>query len=685
MVLLFRINRLKVIVKTANGDFGFDEEFDKRINFIASYGNTQGKSSCIESIYYCLGLEELIGGKKEKALKPVFKKRLKHNGKEIPVLESDFYLEIQNEKKNIITIYRTANKENYDSSLVTVYFGNMINLESGNLRSEDMYLHSQGSATSNKGFHKYLEEFLNWNLPETPTFEGVDRKLYLQTVFSAMFIEQKRGWADFFATLPTYFKIKEPKKRIIEFLIGLESLKNEKLKQKYKNDELDIFTQWDEKYNIIQSRLKKINCKVYGLPAQPTVMEEGFLNKVSVFKTLEGREELPLVDYLSLLSNKIESLNKKDIKICSNFGDLQEDLLSIKEKISNYDEVIEEKRNELAYEEGSINSIIRSIEILNKDILNNKDAFKLKKLGSSEDWLINRNVCPTCQQEIHDSLLPQDIKYDFMTIEENIKHLENQKKMMDYAMAAHQRNKDVLLNELEFLEGKIVNLRKIANSIVNDIYTNDKNTSEKIVREKILLENEIELLVDTKKMITNELSSFITLSDEWKELLSNKILLPKDKFTKSDRTTLKGLRDFFVSNLKEFGYSSIEDMSTIQINENKLLPSTEGFDMKFDSSASDNIRAIWAFTLALMQTSIKFGGNHSNVLIFDEPDQQSIVVNDMKKFFETFEKVNSNCQVIFGITLKDEETKKVISELQDDKYNLILLNEYSISPIQSKK
>lgn len=35
------------------------------------------------------------------------------------------------------------------------------------------------------------------------------------------------------------------------------------------------------------------------------------------------------------------------------------------------------------------------------------------------------------------------------------------------------------------------------------------------------------------------------------------------------------------------------------------MPVIDKFDMKFDSSASDNIRAIWSYTLALLQTSKK--------------------------------------------------------------------------------
>lgn len=60
-----------------------------------------------------------------------------------------------------------------------------------------------------------------------------------------------------------------------------------------------------------------------------------------------------------------------------------------------------------------------------------------------------------------------------------------------------------------------------------------------------------------------------------------------------------------------------------------------GFDMKFDSSASDGIRVIWAFTMALLQVSIEKDGNHPGIIIFDEPLQQSIVPEDMKSFIES--------------------------------------------------
>jgi hypothetical protein len=74
--------------------------------------------------------------------------------------------------------------------------------------------------------------------------------------------------------------------------------------------------------------------------------------------------------------------------------------------------------------------------------------------------------------------------------------------------------------------------------------------------------------------------------------------------------------------------------------------------MKFDSSASDNISAIWAFTFALMQTSFESKGNHPKIMIFDEPAQQSMIPKDMPNFLKSLENFNQKFQVIIGKTIK---------------------------------
>lgn len=93
--------------------------------------------------------------------------------------------------------------------------------------------------------------------------------------------------------------------------------------------------------------------------------------------------------------------------------------------------------------------------------------------------------------------------------------------------------------------------------------------------------------------------------------------------------------------------------------------------MKFDSSASDNIRAIWSYTLALLKTSNEKNGNHPQIVIFDEPGQHSIVTNDMVSLFNEIIEMRGTKQVILGITLNDGEIKSAVDSIDSDKIHIV--------------
>lgn len=136
---MLRINRLRVEINTANGMYGIDESFKKGLNFVASKENTCGKSSILAAIYYCLGLEQILGGVAGiggKVLTSAFKNAIDDNGKSWSVTESGAYLEISNGSEEI-TIYRNIKAENKDNRLITVYFSKYELIGNPKIQSED--------------------------------------------------------------------------------------------------------------------------------------------------------------------------------------------------------------------------------------------------------------------------------------------------------------------------------------------------------------------------------------------------------------------------------------------------------------------------------------------------------------------------------------------------------------------
>lgn len=176
---MLRINRIKAVSRTDSGNFGFDYSLSNGLNLISSNDNTKGKSSAILAIYYCLGFEEIIGGRGKKTLTAVYKSVVKdERGVSRTVLESEAWLEITN-GQDVVSIKRTAEMEGRNENLITVYHSNLDGIHNPETYVEDMYIHSPNSTTSSKGFHAFLEKFIGLELPLVPSNDGSEYKLYM--------------------------------------------------------------------------------------------------------------------------------------------------------------------------------------------------------------------------------------------------------------------------------------------------------------------------------------------------------------------------------------------------------------------------------------------------------------------------------------------------------------------------
>jgi hypothetical protein len=661
---MLRINRVKIEITTANGVYGVDETFCKGLNFLASEDNTCGKSSILAAMYYCLGLEEIIGGKGEKVLTSVFKTTIEDGTKSWPVLDSAAFLEISNGKE-IVTLYRTAIMQNRDSRMITVFYGAMDAISNSKIPSKDMYVHFPNSTINEKGFHNFLEKFLFLELPLVTSADDAQRKLYLQLIFSGMFIEQKHGWSALFSGMPI-LGIKESKKRVVEFLLKLDTLENDKIRDELKLKESIINSKWKNCVNELLANVNRETCQIINLPPNPKILKENELSRIEIMKNDDA-----IADAISKLENQLLDLQKLKPRVVDNFDELQIELEETETATSEIENLLITHKQQLLYEDGSIKAITQNLETVAIDLSNNKDAARLRKLGSDISCDTSKDICPICHQHIEDSLLLLASDIPVMSIDENIRHLEAQKEMLNFALLSHKQKKDTLKKDIKNLESRLFTLRRLAQSIRNDLYTTNDEYSETIVYKRLTIEKQVDNLLNLQNDLVHKIELFKELSAEWRELLENQKKLPKEKFSDTDKKKLQLLRNTFIKNLQLYGYKSIPSLDAITISVESYLPIFEGFDIKFDSSASDNIRVIWAFTMALLQVSIELDGNHPSILIFDEPDQQSTIIADMEAFFKNILSLQNNSQVIIGITLKDSDTKAVISNLEKDYYKVI--------------
>ncbi|WP_226670336.1 hypothetical protein [Metabacillus litoralis] len=625
------------------------------MNIICSEKNTSGKSSIISSVYYGLGLEEIIGGKGHNVLSSAFKTKVEYEG-ELDVLESKVFLEISNGSEDV-TILRAAKMKNRNSNLMTIFYSKMDRIHDKVTISEDMYVHSQNSATSNKGFFTFLEAFLGLDLPSVPSTDDKERKLYLQLIFSSMLIEQKRGWSDLFSGMP-HFGIREPKKRVIEYLLNMDTLKNEKIRHRLKIKESRIVEKWKQVFHETDKNIRNMGLMLKGVNENVEILEDPDQLIKVIYQ--DDDRTLTLDEYIEMKRNELQSLIKVKPKEIDNFHELKKELRQIEEDVIEHEEKIKQLKINVNNERSSLDRLLNSLNLIQTDITNNHDAKKLRNLGSKEGFNSFKDICPTCNQPISDTLLVSQNVADVMSIDDNIKHLKSQEKLFEFAIEQKKTNIKNIESNISILENTVSKLYRLSRVTRNDIFAIDGSVSESTIYKKVELNKTIEELEKVKTDIEETKEEFKQLSDVWKQYLADLNKLPENKFTNLDERKIKSLRDNFVSNLKVFGYRSSSDINKVMISKDTYMPTIENFDLKFDSSASDHIRRIWAFTIALVQTSNELNGNHPGILIFDEPGQHSIVVEDMEAFLDSLKILAAKTQVIVGITIKETDTREVI-------------------------
>ena len=662
---MFKIQRLKIIINTEKGSYGFDHEFNSGLNIIASENNTSGKSSIINSIYYVLGFEQLIegSGTGSKTLSQALTKqiRIDTNGEELPVLESEIQAELYNGKE-VITVRRFAKHEQKRDNLITVYNSGIDEMYSPEVSFTEMYVLMPGAAKNGLGFHKYLEDFLGMNLPDVSMTNGSECKLYLQEIFGALFIEQKHGWGGFLNGVP-YLGIAEVKKRIVEYLLGLSTLANEKARKKLKRDEDALLNEWKQNCLAIEQRANIIGIRIDKMPTTPNILDDE-LTAISLIK-----DNKPIETYLNEQKKQSKNLVSSEPRInVENRTQLELELSKVREDISKKYVELEGLRRDYQTAKIRLVKTIESLEIIQTDLCNNKEARRLRDLGAEQGIKDFDHLCPTCGQKINDSLLRDSTA---MSIDENISHLKNQELLFQYAEQTQRKTLTEIENNIKKTEQEINNLNKLQSVLRGDLVKVKDDFSYSLAYKKVKLDMTIENIEIAIKDINNMINSFYGLSDRWETILCEKKKLGNKNLDAHDSDVLKELGNEFAILLKDFGYRSTQHFESINISEDTFLPTINGFDMKYDSSASDELRNIWAFSLALLKIANKNKGNHPKIIIFDEPKQQSVVDESFKVLCDKLLDMGHEAQIIIGVTAFDNGVRKVINELDDKKYKLI--------------
>lgn len=679
-----KIRAVKLRIATGEGEFGFSYAFTKPLTIIRAK-NSSGKSTLFNSLLYALGMEELLGGRDERILTYAVKEYFEFENRRIDVVASEVLTEIENRQGDVITLRRAIKHDQRQSKLIEVFMGACLTSQAPMTKPKPTYLHDAGGAQREEGFHRYLENFLGLALPQVSTTSGGQAKLYLQTVFAALAVEQKRGWTDYLAGIP-FYGIREARTRVVEYLLGLDVFEAITLRAQLDKESVDIHNEWTRLVDDIQRRARDKGANVENLPARP----DPLFDPSVVLITKSERDKLALLDeHISRLRHEYLALDQQangPQKVANN------------NSIAEYERVSEQLR-ELSYlhdqavttlnlSRASKREYEQILSELQEDLARNKTAQKLRVLGAEANIALASNHCPTCHQSVEDSLLREAVSGPLMSLEDNIAYLKSQSNMLEKQIVGSQQAIRDQERNVANLAREIVEKQRHRDSLRGDIHSGAAE-SRAMVRRQLQIENEVDDLQLVQQKLAEALRQFITLAQRMAENQAARKGLPKEKYSEHDLQKISVFQKMFRANAGSFGYESAE-IQDIQIHRDTLTPTLQDIelreiskrvDIKHDSSASDFVRLIWSYLLALHQTSSHYSvqGNHPGILLFDEPGQHSMRVESQRALLGELAR-EQNLQSIVAASF--EESKSVFDEATSGiEYQLIEWEERLIRPI----
>ena len=226
--------------------------------------------------------------------------------------------------------------------------------------------------------------------------------------------------------------------------------------------------------------------------------------------------------------------------------------------------------------------------------------------------------------------------------------------------------------------------------ILQELITDDRDYSDVDTLHRVRLEKKLSDFTTIDEMFNSYITILKLISVEYSVLLQEKLLLEDSSV--EDNLKLTSLEKVFKTDfLFPFKYSSNKNYNVyiqknhpfkyfpvFKYNEFDELPQS----IKTNSSASDFVRTIWAYSLSLLTR----GKNHPGILILDEPGQHSVSSESLQALFEKCSAIKNRQTIIFTsiqkVLIKDGDKEidaldldSLLVNLVNDDYNLYKLPE----------
>jgi hypothetical protein len=652
-----RLRALSLRVTTPEGPVGADLRFSSGLTVLRAPNNS-GKSTALQALVYAFGLEGMFSASREIPLPHAMTDRIEVEGREVPVVQSHVAIEVENAQGEVRTFQRAVIDPVLDRHVVVVWVGPQLTAPDAAYERQDFFVRRSGSARRALGFHHYLAEFIGWELPSVPHYDGSESPLYLEAVFPLVYVEQKQGWGGVRPRMPTYLGIRDVGRRAVEFIADLTTLERARRRAELDDRLRQVASEWSAYQVRLEAAAGREGGQLVGLPSRPTSWGAATTPRITF---LIDDQPVDLAAVRQQIEVEVAATSAEPPTVGEEAAGLEDELAVRQSQLREAVARAAALEESLDLAEGELAALDRRIQATREDRQRLMDVRLLQALGSPLGIeALSFHDCPTCHQaldaiEVREDEIPLALDDNLRLLEERLVTLTS---MRDGAKA----NTSTLTLALSSARELAASLRLRIRAIKASLVAPDSSPSIAAIERRLSLERQLGDLQQLEGLLgvsTDELKRLAERADS----LRAQIVELRAEFSATDQRKLRFLQDSLRGQLRDYGFGSLPP-DEVFISFETLHPAHEGFDLSFDISASDTIRTKWAYFLALAELSTTEATHHPGLVIFDEPGQQEIDRSSLAALIRRARAVARGGHQVILATSEDEHF--IRDALEDD-------------------
>ncbi|TMJ19963.1 MAG: hypothetical protein E6G92_09460 [Alphaproteobacteria bacterium] len=681
---MIQLRHLRLRSFTATRAFGADIPFEAGLNVVQA-PNTSGKSTCLQAIIYALGLERSLGPQLTVPLPYAMREQI-HQFKEDPydlVLQSYVELEIANAQGEIVVLHRDVVGDK-STKLIQTWNGPSLSSEIPRGEQRDYFVLDGGSATNESGFHAFLAQFLDWDLPIVARYDGTECPLYLEAIFPMLFVEQKRGWSSIQGPFPTFLRIQDVARRVMEFLLDLETAKNRRRRAELRAAISELLGRWSDRRKGMEEAAARVG-RIRGLALQPSA-EFAAAPTLDLQLYYQG-EWTRLADVLQIATGRVAELEASQVETVEQAApDIQARVTDLRSQLDALSAILEAVRGEYGAETQDNAALEERVAALETDLKRNQDAQKLQRLGSELGRAASEHVCPTCHQGVSNELLPT-VDSVGMALDENIAFVKSQLELYRSALLNSRERLQEIAARYRGSERDLQDRQQQLRVLRQELTRPSASPSRAAIEEIVRLQAFIDRLESIDELANSLLDELREIASEWALATSSLRQLPADELTAADKRKIEHLQTGIRRHLERYGFRSFQP-GEISLSYDNFRPlvlrndkgETVEKEINFEMSASDAIRLKWAYYLSCLELMRDLSVNHPGLAIFDEPGQQEVESSSLFEFLRSASQSAQNGQQVIVST---SETYEAVSATLGDTANIVSFPGFILQPIET--